>query len=184
MTLKKIPNLIGTTVLNPVWNAKWGRHQTAGDTRRQSALVGRHFRPPFLSVFPRQSPGMTTAAFKDFAAKKRCPQLNSRKRVVPKSTQRAARRRPNELWCGNIPSMPHLQGWPCDGYSLLMLARDKSYEPPHAKDARIIALLAYLPRWCMAPIASQSEAVFITNCARQQPTYHRRDLRILRSAAA
>lgn len=36
----------------------------------------------------------------------------------------------------------------------------------------------------MAPIASQSEAVFITNCARQQPTYHRRDLRILGSAGA
>lgn len=46
--------------------------------------------------------------------------------------------------------------------------------PPslHAKDARIIALLAYLPRWCMAPIASQTQAVFITNCAGQQPTYH------------
>lgn len=34
----------------------------------------------------------------------------------------------NELWY--IPLMFHLQGWPCDGYSLLMLARDKSYEPP------------------------------------------------------
>lgn len=31
----------------------------------------------------------------------------------------------------------------------------------------------------MAPIDSQSEAVFITNYVRQQPTHHRQDLRIL-----
>lgn len=33
-----------------------------------------------------------------------------------------------------------------------------SFHPPslHVKDARIIALLAYLPRWCMTPIASQT----------------------------
>lgn len=65
--------------------------------------------------------------------------------------------------------------------------------PPHrAKDTRIMALLAYLPRWCMAPIASQSPTVFITNYGgRSQlittetaealvcPHAHRFDVRVL-----
>lgn len=56
--------------------------------------------------------------------------------------------------------MFHLQGWPCDCWCLPQI---KAMSPLGPKDTRIIALLAYLPRWCMASIASQSPTVFITN---------------------
>lgn len=76
--------------------------------------------------------------------------------------RKRARARAKWIVIASVLLMFHLQGWPCDCYSLLMpeqikaMSRPSPPPPPHrAKDTGIIALLAYLPRWCMAPIASQ-----------------------------